>query len=513
MHGVTSWGPQRSDKREAVDIPSDPGAVRLVDAATFLLQRGDLSQAIGLLTSSSLSLKPALNALRRVGHGLWMQRRFHEGTHFLKAAIAAGYGTTETNGWLGLFARHAGQGEVAHAAFTNAVEKGDPGAWVCHHAAMNAHALGRLDEAMAFAEQAAADDPRSITVRAAADSIRAAIEASRLPIDPARRRIVLHMNQEFHYWILRPVFQVLRDHHDVILNDDPLWVHAFDPDFVFVGDAQAGNMRSYAPRATFIQTRHGLISKNHAIDMARQCDFVCVSGPLQRDFYVDKGGFEPERVWETGYPQMDPLFRREAPAPPFSLRTEVPCVLYAPTFTPGLSSVDMLGDDMAERLIGGSDGLDLILKPHPAIRDRFPTWYAWFERSAGRPHVHLVEEPEADIMPFLQRADVLVSDASSAAFQFLALDRPIVLIDNPRRQRSPAYDPKGIEWTRRDVAERVEDIDELAATIERVLAEPEARSAQRAAVRDELFGNFTDGRAGERILEHVHALIDGSVRD
>jgi len=498
-------GPRGPDQRTADEFSGETGADRLANAVTFLLQQGDLSQAIGLLTNPALTRRRAFDGLRRAGYSLLLRQRIHEGIGLLRGVISAGFGTAESLGWLGLFARFAGQRKLAHAAFSESAGKGDPDAWICHHAAMNAHVLGRLDEAMAFAERAAAGDPGGIAVRAAGGSIRAAIETSAAP---TCGRIALHMNREFHYWIQRPIFEALRDRHDVILTDDPLWVQAFDPDFVFVGDTQAENLRSYAPRAKFIQTRHGLISKSHAFNAARQCDIVCVSGPSQRDHYVQEGGFEPERVWVTGYPQMDSLFRREAPAPPLPLRSEMPCVLYAPTFTPGLSSIDMLGENMVELMIGDSGNLDLILKPHPVIRDRFPTWYAWFERAADRAHVHLIAEPKDDIMPFLQRSDILVSDASSTVFQFLALDRPIVLIDNPNRRCSPAYDPKGIEWTRRDVGERIEDVAELAGTIERALAQPEARIRQRAAVRKELFGDLTDGRAGERILEHVQALID-----
>jgi|GEM_PF-840775 len=486
-------------------------ASAFVGAFSFLLNRGDLSAAVGLLADQTQPREHVMEGLRRAGHDLLMQKRFREGTRMLQAAAAHGFDSTETQGWLGLFARFAGFGEAAHVAFLGALETGDPAPWLCHNAAMNAHILGRLEEASEFAERALAGDPHGIAVRAARESIAAGLDAG-AQVNRSRRRVALHMNREFHYWILRPIFDALRDHYDVILTDDPVWLRTFEPEFVFISDAQAGNLRSFIPQATFTQTRHGLISKNHASKVACQCDFVCVSGPSQRNLYIEEGGFDPDRVWMTGYPQMDPLFRREAPPLPYPLRADAKCVLYAPTFTPDLSSVDMLGDDMAKRLIGDNSGVDLVLKPHPLIHARFPAWYAWFERAANRPHVHLATEPEADIMPFLQRADILVSDASSAVFQFLALDRPIVVIDNPNRRRSPAYDPKGVEWTCRDIAVRIEDVTDLAAAVEQALTYPDGQFAERESTRAHLFGDLTDGRSGERIREKLQHLIEDGDR-
>ena len=49
----------------------------------------------------------------------------------------------------------------------------------------------------------------------------------------------------------------------------------------------------------------------------------------------------------------------------------------------------------------------------------------------------LVKDAHADVVPACSPGDVLVSDASSIIFEFLALDRPIVLVTNPRRRAGP----------------------------------------------------------------------------
>ena len=115
----------------------------------------------------------------------------------------------------------------------------------------------------------------------------------------------------------------------------------------------------------------------------------------------------------------------------------------------------------------------------------------------------MIEDPTANVIPYLKRADLLVSDASSVIFQFLALDRPIVLITNPERRRSTHFDPNGIEWRWRDVGEEVHDVENLPSVVGEALDNPAGRAERRVHYRQKLFGDLTDGRAAERIAQKI----------
>jgi CDP-glycerol glycerophosphotransferase (TagB/SpsB family) len=110
-------------------------------------------------------------------------------------------------------------------------------------------------------------------------------------------------------------------------------------------------------------------------------------------------------------------------------------------------------------------------------------------------------------MPWLKAADVLVSEPSSIICQYLAVDRPLVLISNPARFASPHYDQRGVEWRWRDVGEEIHHVDQLAAAVSWALDDPSLGARRRAHYRRELFGDLTDGRAAERLAQHIDELV------
>jgi CDP-glycerol glycerophosphotransferase (TagB/SpsB family) len=113
------------------------------------------------------------------------------------------------------------------------------------------------------------------------------------------------------------------------------------------------------------------------------------------------------------------------------------------------------------------------------------------------------------VVPYLLASDVLVSDASSVIFEFLALDRPVVLVTNPRRAADPAWVPDDIVWRWRDLGDEIHDVRELPAAVADALRLPDRHAERRRAYGDLLFGRFTDGRSHWRIAER---LLDAGAR-
>ena len=71
-------------------------------------------------------------------------------------------------------------------------------------------------------------------------------------------------------------------------------------------------LRTLVPEACLVNTRHGISvnGKNYGLYASAACDRVCVSSEQHARETRELALLPEERVWPTGYPQMDGLFRR-----------------------------------------------------------------------------------------------------------------------------------------------------------------------------------------------------------
>lgn len=334
-----------------------------------------------------------------------------------------------------------------------------------------------------------------------------------------RRRVAFYIDQPFHSAILGPIEALLRPHVDTLASADRMAVLDFEPHIVVQASfADLAFFRRHLPLTRMVSVDHGLTPKGGprrighlSDDAAKHFDYMCVSDDNMADAFR-RAGVTPTEFWYTGYPQLDPLFRRDPP-PDLPLDPAQPTVLFAPTWNAGFSAAPVLGRRVTELIRGSGPPLNVIIKPHPHMALRRARWMGWWrDLAANDPRVHLVTDPAADVAAQLLAADVLVSDVSSVTFLYLALDRPIVLVTNPRYRFDPAYDPDDLNWRWRDMATEVTDRRQLAGAVADALAHPEARSEIRRRYADMLFGPRRDGlnaqRVADRILEALAATPD-----
>ncbi|HET7308318.1 MAG TPA: CDP-glycerol glycerophosphotransferase family protein [Gammaproteobacteria bacterium] len=255
-------------------------------------------------------------------------------------------------------------------------------------------------------------------------------------------------------------------------------------------------VRAFAPAAVFvpgnwvpdffpglkIEVFHGFSVHKRSLERGHfrirgLFDLYCTQGPdTTEPFRQLAAGHGHFRVVETGWPKMDPLF---ATTPPRPTRHDLPVVLYASTFTPAISS--------APHLFETIDGLSRrgdrhwLVTLHPKMRRD------WIECFRAMQHEHLEFVESDDIVPLLKSADVLVSDTSSVASEFLLRRKPVVTF----RNRKPG--PHLL-----DVGEPAQ----LDAAIATALAQPEALMAAIAAYGDRIHPH-RDGRSSERVLAAV----------
>lgn len=262
-----------------------------------------------------------------------------------------------------------------------------------------------------------------------------------------------------------------------------------------------------------IQMFHGVAGKfQHDYDrpassMRRWHRFFFVNRRRMRNFVhsgaIDASSTAPRLI---GMPKVDCLvdgsLRRDDVLRGLRLDATRPTILYAPTWS-AASSLNLMGLELVAGLLDRS--WNVIVKLHDRSRDPRPFYSGgidWPARlgsvMAGKPG-HLVAD--ADICPYLAAADVMITDHSSAGFEYLLLDRPLVRIHVPELLRGSNI---GEEYVRllAEAALSVESTAQALQAVERGLADSAAGSASRRAVAEELF--FKPGGATARAVDELY---------
>ncbi|MDT8419556.1 MAG: CDP-glycerol glycerophosphotransferase family protein [Desulfuromonadales bacterium] len=212
---------------------------------------------------------------------------------------------------------------------------------------------------------------------------------------------------------------------------------------------------------------------------------------------------------KTGFAKLDRAFRGEEPGFDLAANGLDPSrktILYAPTFYP--SSLECFPDRFPEDL----PDCNIIIKPHffSLVKKRYARQRRKLELWQKYPHVYLAGMAEQSLVPFMVTADLLISEASSALFEFAALDKPIVWCDflklrwtyrGPLRYRfDRRMDPDILNY--RDLGAHAARYRELPRVVAGQLAEPGMFAEKRREYSDALVGT-TDGRAAERIAAYL----------
>jgi hypothetical protein len=286
-------------------------------------------------------------------------------------------------------------------------------------------------------------------------------------------------------------------------------------------------------RTTRIHLFHGVAGK-YGLDAPTSiapvvASFDCLMFPNRDrlDRYVAAGLIDPATSQASliGYPKVDCLvdgsLDRRTIERRLNLDPRVPTVLYAPTWSP-YSSLHSSGVDVVVGL--ARLGLNVIVKLHDRSCDGTlrgaggVDWPAQLDELSLRYGVHIAKEHDAS--PYLFVSDLLITDHSSIGFEFMLLDRPLIVVDCPELIQKACVNPDKVIRLR-GAADVIADPRALDAAVSRALSTPGRRSQERRATSADLF--FDAGGATARAVSRVYdvlnlepptsAVKDGSVSD
>lgn len=247
-----------------------------------------------------------------------------------------------------------------------------------------------------------------------------------------------------------------------------------------------------------VQIFHGLSFRNRAVRSVNTTyDHYVMLGPYMRRTFERRGILAPgdPRVAQIGFPKTDRLIDgtldRAAVLRDIGFAGDRPVVMFAPTGAHG-NAMELYGESLI-KAFAASGHYDLLVKPH----DHAKAAINWFDHLAHLEGEHTRLLRTFDSIPALFAADVLISDASSIANEYLLLDRPLIFLDVPVLLASAACEDDRLDletWGRKG-GTVVGDVAEAERAVATGLEQPQAQSEIRTAMTSDLFyhpGTATD---------------------
>lgn len=236
-------------------------------------------------------------------------------------------------------------------------------------------------------------------------------------------------------------------------------------------------------------------------------------------------------LYEIGYPKSDELIN-EALKDDNSFESLGVCknkktILYAPAFNK-YASLRENGIEILQ-VLAQNDQYNIIAKlPIDCLRS-VNNEYAnggidWFQEinnlQKQYSNLFLYKGDQIDIL--LQKSDILITCISSVAFEFLALNKPVVYIDTPyffevalKQDYFPGYDISN--WDKinfinggKEFGPVVSNIKELPTIIEDVLLHPQKYPFEKKKLRDYLL--YNPGQASNAAVRQINELLLSNVK-
>jgi hypothetical protein len=290
--------------------------------------------------------------------------------------------------------------------------------------------------------------------------------------------------------------------------------HGFD--IVITGDILR-DASAYGP-VLLCLLNHGTGIKNilyRALAKVPQDTYqIFVEGPHRVRALLQAAPRRKNAVHLIGLPKLDFYFQGRFNDPTrllqrWGLDPQKQTILYAPTYKP--TSLYHLKEDIFQQ----TTDWNLIIKLHPY------SWMGKYARHAQHriyerrvthyPHAVLLPFAEYNIVPYLAVADVVLSEASSALFDFLALGKFGIIYDLPCEHLRHSDGQPLLEIDNRDFLRgafvHINSGKQIRAAIERCLQPTSHMIAAANAYRTDLFYQL-DGQATARFVRKMEALYD-----
>ena len=271
-------------------------------------------------------------------------------------------------------------------------------------------------------------------------------------------------------------------------------IRDYNPDVVLV----PGNIVPHYWPGLKVQVFHGLDEEVKGFyNITGFFDLYCTTGPVMTENFLKIAKQKKHfLVKETGWPKLDPVYKNEWSfsnqkdqlIKQYKLSSELPVILYAPTFPPKYTSAPDLLDSINKLK---NCKYNWIIKFHSlmdqSIRERY--------KKLDGNNFRVVDE--LNILPFMAGSDIMITDTSSVAYEFLHFNRPLITYQ---------------AIARRDKGINIQDPSELSPAIERSLNDPNEFSQNRESCLQDIHPYF-DGNSSNRVLKGIADILANGLQN
>lgn len=317
-------------------------------------------------------------------------------------------------------------------------------------------------------------------------------------------RVILFCNLQYAFAILKPLAKELKKRDFEYIWYVPKKLQEFFPFYLepyttsikdlkrFNSDAifVPGNDLPWYLRGVKVQIFHGLAGEKKGHFRIR--DYF--------DLYLTQGPYFTQRfkelskkhknflVAETGWSKLDPLFNvskdvKDKKELYLKRSNAKKIILYAPTFSPSLTSANLLFEDILK--LTQNEDILILIKFHDKMDKKIVNRYSKIKSK------RLIIVNEDDITPNLQIADIMISDTSSVVYEFLLLNKPVITLNSQS---------KHIYW------ENIKDHNLLQEKIKLLINNTDLYKEKRYKII-ELYHPYNDGKSTARMLDATKRYI------
>ncbi|MGM0564478.1 MAG: CDP-glycerol glycerophosphotransferase family protein [Pseudomonadota bacterium] len=234
-----------------------------------------------------------------------------------------------------------------------------------------------------------------------------------------------------------------------------------------------------------------------------------VSGPGRMKIFQEL--YPGVDLVEVGFAKLDPLRTEEGIAKSrldldqLGLDKNKPTLLYAPTFYP--SSIENMSRHFPKHFAD----FNLLVKAHDFTysRKRYRHQLRKLTRWSHESNVYFAPPTDFSLVPYMASADMMVTDTSSAIFEFASLNKPVIICDFIRLRlgyRGPfkyrikkRLDDTTLHYQR--VADRAARYKDLRGLVDAHMEKPKLLEHYRLKYADEIMGKM-DGKASVRVADY-----------